>query len=154
VTSSGTTSYAFLLWLLLPCSCCAALPSSAGHPGDPRRAFRKRPSSTLYLSTNYDGPQCRPPPPHVPVSVFPYDVDPVQFALNLEFTEAEFSLHAAFGVGLDQIAPELALGGPPPVGTRKVNLDEMTSRSFFDTVKVDGPPLSLSLGKKYIYISM
>jgi hypothetical protein len=94
------------------------------------------------------------PPPHVPVSVFPYDVDPVQFALNLEFTEAEFSLHAAFGVGLDQIAPELALGGPPPVGTRKVNLDEMTSRSFFDTVKVDGPPLSLSLGKKYIYISM
>jgi len=57
---------------------------------------------------------CQPPAPHIPVAVFPYDVDPMQFALNLEFTEAEFFLHAAFGVGLDEIAPKLALGGPPP----------------------------------------
>jgi hypothetical protein len=62
------------------------------------------------------------------VAVFPYDVDPMQFALNLEYTEAEFFLHAAYGVGLDHIAPKLALGGPPPVGARKANLDEVTWR--------------------------
>uniref|UniRef100_R7W0W6 Uncharacterized protein n=1 Tax=Aegilops tauschii TaxID=37682 RepID=R7W0W6_AEGTA len=43
-------------------------------------------------------PHCQPPAPHVPVPVFPYDVDPMQFALNLEYTEADFFLHAAFGV--------------------------------------------------------
>jgi hypothetical protein len=99
------------------------LPRCACHLADPTCPPEWL-SSALSLSTNYDGPQCRPPPPHVPVPVFPY-VDPVQFALNLEFTEAEFFLHAAFGVGLDQIAPKLALGGPPPVGVRKANLDEV-----------------------------
>ncbi|KAF0887836.1 hypothetical protein E2562_004048 [Oryza meyeriana var. granulata] len=71
---------------------------------------------------------CKPPPTHTPVAVFPHDVDPVRFALNLEFTEAEFFLHAAFGKGLDHFAPNLTLGGPPPVGARKANLDELTWR--------------------------
>ena len=52
----------------------------------------------------------------------------MQFALNLEYTEAEFFLHCAYGVGLDQIAPNLTLGGPPPVGAMKANLDEVTWR--------------------------
>lgn len=60
--------------------------------------------------------------------MFPYDIDPIQFAENLEFLEAEFFLHAAFGEGLDQIAPNLTLGGPPPVGAMKANLDEVTWR--------------------------
>lgn len=123
-----------LLLLLLVRSCCsaaAALPVSGGaggHPSsfDPTCPPDQRPSSSL--SPDYQGPLCRPVPPHIPVAVFPYDVDPVQFALNLEFTEAEFFLHAAFGLGLDQFAPQLALGGPPPVGARKANLDEVTWR--------------------------
>uniref|UniRef100_A0A0E0KDM3 Desiccation-related protein PCC13-62 n=1 Tax=Oryza punctata TaxID=4537 RepID=A0A0E0KDM3_ORYPU len=74
------------------------------------------------------GAQCRAPAPHTPVAVFAHDVDPVQFALNLEYTEAEFFLHAAFGEGLDHFAPNLTLGGPPPVGATKASLDELTWR--------------------------
>jgi hypothetical protein len=62
------------------------------------------------------------------VAVFPHDVDTVQFALNLEYTEAEFFLYGAYGAGLDEAAPGLARGGPPPVGARKANLDEETRR--------------------------
>ncbi|XP_040377512.1 desiccation-related protein PCC13-62-like [Oryza brachyantha] len=61
-----------------------------------------------------------------PVAVFPHDVDTVRFALNLEYTEAEFFLIAAYGKGLDHFAPNLTLGGPPPVGARKADLDELT----------------------------
>ncbi|BFG43336.1 hypothetical protein CerSpe_296110 [Prunus speciosa] len=51
------------------------------------------------------------------------DTDQIQFALNLEFLEAEFFLHGALGKGLDDISPNLAQGGPPPAGARKANLD-------------------------------
>ncbi|KAL6271810.1 hypothetical protein ACE6H2_028721 [Prunus campanulata] len=51
------------------------------------------------------------------------DTDQIQFALNLEFFEAEFFLHGALGKGLDDISPNLAQGGPPPAGARKANLD-------------------------------
>ncbi|GJN31448.1 hypothetical protein PR202_gb19848 [Eleusine coracana subsp. coracana] len=127
-SSSGATCSAAFLMLLLACSYSAsALPfSAAGHPFDPT-CPRKAPSAPS-LFTDYSGPLCRPSPPHIPVAVFPYDVDPIQFALNLEFTEAEFFLHGAFGVGLDEVAPELALGGPPPIGARKANLDVVTWR--------------------------
>ncbi|XVF21943.1 hypothetical protein REPUB_Repub12eG0132600 [Reevesia pubescens] len=51
------------------------------------------------------------------------DVDRIQFALNLEFLEAEFFLYGALGKGLDAFAPSLAQGGPSPVGARIANLD-------------------------------
>ncbi|XP_021280504.1 desiccation-related protein PCC13-62 [Herrania umbratica] len=56
------------------------------------------------------------------------DVDRIQFALNLEFIEAEFFLNGALGMGLDAMAPSLAQGGPPPVGARRANLDGRTRR--------------------------
>ncbi|CAL4914354.1 unnamed protein product [Urochloa decumbens] len=117
-------SASFLLLLLLQLwSCSDALPG--GHPVDP--TCPPELSSVVAMSSNHGKPpSCQPPAPHVPVAVFPYDVDPVQFALNLEYNEAEFFLHGAYGQGLDQIAPGMAMGGPPPVGARKANLDEKT----------------------------
>ncbi|CAN8253892.1 unnamed protein product [Cochlearia groenlandica] len=56
------------------------------------------------------------------------DVDRVQFAMNLEFTEAEFFLKASTGKGLDDFNSTLAKGGPPPIGARKANLDPLTNR--------------------------
>lgn len=56
------------------------------------------------------------------------DADRVQFAMNLEFLEAEFFLRGSLGQGLDSIAPYLAQGGPPPVGAVKANLDPITRR--------------------------
>ncbi|KAF8721063.1 hypothetical protein HU200_023477 [Digitaria exilis] len=111
-----------LLLVLQLCSCNEAWPvGDATCPAE-------QPSVVATVSSDHGEPSCQPPPPHIPVAVFPYDVDPVQFAMNLEYTEAEFFLHAAFGKGLDQIAPKLALGGPPPIGAKKANLDEVTWR--------------------------
>lgn len=55
------------------------------------------------------------------------DKDRIQFALNLEFLEAEFFLFGANGEGLDATAPDLAGGGPPPVGAEKAQLDRVTN---------------------------
>ncbi|XP_006838114.2 desiccation-related protein PCC13-62 [Amborella trichopoda] len=54
------------------------------------------------------------------------DVDLLEFPLNLEYTEAEFFLYGAVGYGLDEYDPKLAMGGPPPIGVRKANLDPFT----------------------------
>ncbi|CAN0855264.1 Ferritin-like catalase Nec2, partial [Linum grandiflorum] len=56
----------------------------------------------------------------------PSDVDLVEFPLNLEYLEAEFFLFGALGGGLDVYAPNLTMGGPPPLGARKANLDHLT----------------------------
>ena len=56
------------------------------------------------------------------------DEDRIQFAQNLEFLETEFFINGALGKGLDAFAPELAKGGPPPIGARKANLDPVTRR--------------------------
>ncbi|KAK9945639.1 hypothetical protein M0R45_011143 [Rubus argutus] len=50
------------------------------------------------------------------------DVDRVQFALNLEFCQAEYFLYGTFGKGLDSISPNLTAGGPPPIGVQKALL--------------------------------
>ncbi|CAN6295127.1 unnamed protein product [Urochloa humidicola] len=124
MASSASASFMLLLLLQL-WSCSEALPG--GHPVDP--TCPPEWSSAVATSSNHGKPpSCQPPAPHIPVAVFPYDVDPMHFATNLEFTEAEFFLHGAYGVGLDEIAPKLAMGGPPSIGARKANLDEVTWR--------------------------
>ncbi|XP_072996531.1 ferritin-like catalase Nec2 [Typha latifolia] len=82
--------------------------------------------SDANLIGNY--PVCEPNPPSTPIPVYPRDVDQMQFALNLEFTECEWFLHGSLGIGLDQIEPELARGGPPPIGAMRANLDGQTRR--------------------------
>lgn len=123
MASSHTYHTSLLLFLLVACSCRASL-DQVVDPACPR----VKPAVAV-VAEDCGGPAlCESPAPHTPVAVFPYDVDPMHFALNLEFTEAEFFLHAAFGVGLDQIAPNLTLGGPPPIGAMKAKLDEVTWR--------------------------
>ncbi|KAM0948542.1 hypothetical protein DsansV1_C06g0060491 [Dioscorea sansibarensis] len=62
------------------------------------------------------------------VGVFSGDGELIKFALNLEYLEAEFFLFGALGKGLDSIAPELANGGPSPIGVKKAHLDDRTRR--------------------------
>ncbi|XWS08462.1 hypothetical protein CRYUN_Cryun40dG0004300 [Craigia yunnanensis] len=54
------------------------------------------------------------------------DVNLLEFPLNLEYLEAEFFLYGALGNGLDTVAPNLTMGGPPPIGAKKANLDAFT----------------------------
>ncbi|GLT71146.1 hypothetical protein SLA2020_431840 [Shorea laevis] len=54
------------------------------------------------------------------------DVDLLEFPLNLEFLEAEFFLYGSLGYGLDKFAPNLTMGGPPPIGVRRAKLDSFT----------------------------
>ncbi|XP_060219198.1 ferritin-like catalase Nec2 [Lycium barbarum] len=64
--------------------------------------------------------------PKYSVPVFKEDIDLMQFSENLEFLEAEYFLWATHGYGLDIVAPELVIGGPPPIGVHKANLDPFT----------------------------
>ncbi|GLT67201.1 hypothetical protein SLA2020_395270 [Shorea laevis] len=54
------------------------------------------------------------------------DLDLIEFPLNLEYLEAEFFLYGSLGHGLDTVAPNLTMGGPPPIGARRANLDPLT----------------------------
>ncbi|XP_060219201.1 ferritin-like catalase Nec2 [Lycium barbarum] len=60
------------------------------------------------------------------------DIDKMQFPVNLEFLEAEYFLWATYGYGLDVAAPKLAMGGPPPIGARRANLDPLTKNIFME----------------------
>ncbi|KAM0954354.1 hypothetical protein DsansV1_C01g0010151 [Dioscorea sansibarensis] len=84
--------------------------------------------SCLPFSLSSFNPKCEPAPPIIPIAVYPTDVDLLQFALNLEHIEADWFLFGANGRGLDAVAPELAMGGPPPIGARKAKLDPVTQR--------------------------
>lgn len=59
------------------------------------------------------------------------DADILEFPLNLEYLEAEFFLFGATGHGLDVVAPELAQGGPPPIGAKMALLDTFTRDVIF-----------------------
>ncbi|PWA56162.1 desiccation-related protein PCC13-62 [Artemisia annua] len=50
------------------------------------------------------------------------DKDIFEFALNLEYLEAEFFLYGSLGKGLDYIQPNLTGGGPRPIGARIAKL--------------------------------
>ncbi|KAL6503324.1 hypothetical protein OROGR_025247 [Orobanche gracilis] len=50
------------------------------------------------------------------------DVDLLEFQLNLEYLEAKFFSWGALGSGLDTLAPNLAMGGRPPIGATKAKL--------------------------------
>lgn len=52
------------------------------------------------------------------------DVDLIEFALNLEYLEAEFFLWAAYNQSLNDIDPSLTQGGPPPIVDRPVNVTD------------------------------
>lgn len=81
---------------------------------------------TEFFHVSLPSPTCEPLPPTIPLPIYPEDVDLLQFALNLEHLEADFFLFGALGYGLDSVEPELAMGGPPPIGAQKAKLDELT----------------------------
>ncbi|KAK7243923.1 hypothetical protein RIF29_38736 [Crotalaria pallida] len=55
------------------------------------------------------------------------DVDLLEFPLNLEYLEAEFFLFGSLGHGLDVVDPDLAQGGPPPIGAKLAELDHFVN---------------------------
>lgn len=86
-------------------------------------------SSVLCNSFKFDpfaDQKCGPTYPSLELPVYKQDRDLLQFAQNPEHLEADFFLISAYGHGLDKFAPELTLGGPPPIGGQIANLDNLT----------------------------
>ncbi|CAI8590267.1 unnamed protein product [Vicia faba] len=65
-----------------------------------------------------------------PIQTFS-DVDLLEFPLNLEYLEAELFLYGTLGHGLDEVAPELAEGGPPPIGAKLAILGPLVKDIIF-----------------------
>ncbi|CAK9174755.1 unnamed protein product [Ilex paraguariensis] len=84
--------------------------------------------SNNLMYSGFSQPTCKPAYPKDAIPVYKEDVDMMQFPENLEFLEAEFFLWAALGHGLDRVAPYLVMGGPPPIGAQKANLDALTEK--------------------------
>ncbi|KAK2996956.1 hypothetical protein RJ639_026395 [Escallonia herrerae] len=82
--------------------------------------------SSKLMHTCFSSPTCSPRYPEHAIPIYKEDIDMMQFAENLEHLEADFFLWSALGYGLDQVAPWLAMGGPPPIGAQKANLDALT----------------------------
>nr|XP_043640070.1 desiccation-related protein PCC13-62-like [Erigeron canadensis] len=53
------------------------------------------------------------------------DTNLLEFPLNLEYLEAEYFLFGALGKGLDSVQPDLADGGPSPIGAKQANLSPL-----------------------------
>lgn len=70
--------------------------------------------------------KCDPEYPDYKRPIYRRDVELLQFAENLEYLEADYFLFGAYGYGLDEFAPELVDGGPPPIGAQRANLDNQT----------------------------
>ncbi|KAK6911580.1 hypothetical protein RJ641_023673 [Dillenia turbinata] len=81
-------------------------------------------SNNIYYATS--DALSEAPTPENATPIDKEDVDLLQFALNLEHLEADYFLWGALGYGLDDIAPELVMGGPTPIGVKKANLDNLT----------------------------
>ncbi len=62
------------------------------------------------------------------------DVDVLNFALNLEYLEAEFYLQAAFGRSLSAADSG---GGPAPIGGRKVTFASDAVRQYAEEIAID-----------------
>lgn len=77
---------------------------------------------------NSDLSLCPPEYPKFGIPVDKGDIDMLQFAENLEHLEADLFLWSSLGYGLDQVAPGLVMGGPPPIGAQKANLDFLTRK--------------------------
>ncbi|XP_057550777.1 ferritin-like catalase Nec2 [Amaranthus tricolor] len=80
----------------------------------------------FYDNNNPNNPTCEAPIPPYVLPVYKIDMILLQFAQNLEHLECDFFLWSALGYGLDEVAPQLTLGGPPPIGVQKANLDNLT----------------------------
>ncbi|OMO81902.1 hypothetical protein COLO4_23383 [Corchorus olitorius] len=76
------------------------------------------PTCKLVKATDIPPPLCR--------RVEGSSPDLLQFGLNLLYMQAEFSLCASDGEGIDIIAPDLVNGGPPSIGCTRANLDDRT----------------------------
>ncbi|XP_077228042.1 ferritin-like catalase Nec2 [Tasmannia lanceolata] len=83
-------------------------------------------TSLLLLFSNSPSSLDEFPLDNPPVPIPESDVDLLEFPLNYEYLQAEFFLRASVGHGLDKVAPNLSMGGPPPHGARRANLDPLT----------------------------
>lgn len=76
-----------------------------------------------FYDTYNPNPTCQPTFPPYVLPIYKVDIMLLQFAQNIEHMECDYFLWGALGYGLDRVAPWLTLGGPPPIGVRKANLD-------------------------------
>ncbi|KAG8363846.1 hypothetical protein BUALT_Bualt19G0064900 [Buddleja alternifolia] len=83
-------------------------------------------SSVCNLVTS--DPLCPPEYLEHEIPITKEDIDMMQFAENLEHLECDLFLWSALGFGLDHVAPQLVMGGPPPIGAQKANLDFHTRK--------------------------
>ncbi|KAL5097831.1 hypothetical protein RYX36_002158 [Vicia faba] len=84
-----------------------------------------------------------------PIQTFS-DVDLLEFPLNLEYLEAELFLYGTLGHGLDEVAPELAEGGPPPIGAKLAILGPLVKDIIFQFGMQEVGHLRNKLGKEGI----